>query len=58
MTSLIFSNIVGTFLVILPYILPFIIIIKFYYVFKKHKKRKEKMFEIEEKSFPITETYR
>lgn len=58
MTSLIFSNIVGFFLVILLYILPFIIIIKFYYVIKKHEKRKDEMFEIEEKCYPITETYR
>ena len=58
MTSLIFSNIVGFLLVISLYILPFVIIIKFYYFFKKHEKRKDEMFEIEEKCYPITETYR
>ncbi|MGE7943109.1 hypothetical protein ACQKNB_13565 [Lysinibacillus xylanilyticus] len=50
MTNLIFSNIVGFFLVISLYILPFVIIIKIYYVFKRHEKRKDEMFEIEKQN--------
>lgn len=42
MTSLIFSNIVGFLLVISLYILPFVIIIKFYYFFNKHESEKMK----------------
>lgn len=50
MTSLIFSNFVGFFLVISLYILPFVIIIKIYYAFKKNEKRKDEMLEIEKQN--------
>ncbi|MGE7690961.1 hypothetical protein ACQKMI_17310 [Lysinibacillus sp. NPDC097214] len=50
MASLIFSNIVGFFLVISLYILPFVIIIKIYYAFKKNEKRKDEMLEFEKQN--------